>query len=170
MDNNGFNKVRNEYFSYREKERRRIIDCIAQKKDSEGKAVFTKVNGKEYDTHNPRNLYSGGKGISKYSSGKRLEKVYDLSNWKYIETSYKGNYVFISLQSFDIDPNSKNVHILFDRIGILYEKPVIKDFDGMKICDAFLKMKTTNWQLPLEDNEINKLVECIISHFESKGE
>lgn len=32
MDNNGFNKVRNEYFSYREKERRRIIDCIAQKR------------------------------------------------------------------------------------------------------------------------------------------
>ena len=43
----------------------------------------------------------------------------------WIDLSYKGNEILISLQSFDIDPNkkgNKNLHVLYDRIGILFEK------------------------------------------------
>ncbi|EJG44206.1 hypothetical protein AMCSP13_001659 [Streptococcus pneumoniae 2070335] len=46
--------------------------------------------------------------------------------------SYKGNDILISLQSFDIDPNSKELHVLYDRIGILFEQS--KKFQFLKIA------------------------------------
>ena len=54
-------------------------------------------------------------------------RPYDLSNHMWIDLNYKGNDILISLQSFDIDPNSHNVHVLYDRVGILFE-------NGGKFC------------------------------------
>ena len=161
-----FENIKKAYKDCREDQRRKIIDSLAKKIDANGQALFTKKNGKNYS--NDRYRYSGGSGRINYGK-KRLAPAYDLSNWKYIETRYKGNYVFISLQSFDIDPSSssKNIHVLYDRIGLLFEEPqFLKVYpDEMKIKDSFIKMKTTNFELPLNDDEIDNLIDYIILHF-----
>lgn len=91
----------------------------------------------------------------------------------WIDLSYKGNDILISLQSFDIDPNNeKNLHVLYDRIGIIFGKDEESDNkDGepdneLKVSDAFLKMETTNWELPLSEAEMEEMVNYIINHYE----
>ena len=88
----------------------------------------------------------------------------------WIDLSYKGNDILISLQSFDIDPNSKELHVLYDRIGILFEQskkiPISKDcYTITKVSDAFLKMETTNWELPLSEGDMEEMVNYIINHY-----
>ena len=88
----------------------------------------------------------------------------------WIDLSYKGNDVLISLQSFDIDPNkkgNKNLHVLYDRIGILFEKggKILLSDNKSKVSDAFLKMETTNWELPLSEAEMEEMVDYIINHY-----
>ena len=114
-----FLKVKEAYKSARTEERKSIIGFITKKKDKEGNFLFTKSKDKPYTT---RNQYSGGGGNKKYTSGSSLSRPYDLSNHMWIDLSYKGNDILISLQSFDIDPNSKELHVLYDRIGILFEQ------------------------------------------------
>ncbi len=167
-----FFRVKNEYTCLREKERRKIIECLVSKKDRNGKSLFFKKKGIEYCNSNK---YRGGSGESNYTSGGTLEGKYDLSNFKYIETRYKDCNILISLQSFDIDPNSGNIHLLFDRIGIIYDydsnsKVKIEyDFAGLatpKISDALIKMKTTKWELPLTCEHREELVNEIINHID----
>ena len=95
-----------------------------------------------------------------------LSIPYDLSNHMYIDLSYKGNDILISLQSFDIDPN-KNLHVLYDRIGILFEKDgkILLPDNKSEVSDAFLKMETTNWELPLSEAEMEEMVDYIINHY-----
>ena len=84
----------------------------------------------------------------------------------WIDLSYKGNDILISLQSFDIDPN-KNLHVLYDRIGILFEKDgkILLPDNKSEVSDAFLKMETTNWELPLSEAEMEEMVDYIINHY-----
>ena len=97
----------------------------------------------------------------------------------YIDLSYKGNDILISLQSFDIDPNSHNIHVLYDRIGIIFGKDEESDDkdgkpddkDGkpdneLEVSDDFLKMETTNWELPLSEADMEEMVDYIINHYE----
>ena len=86
----------------------------------------------------------------------------------WIDLSYKGNDILISLQSFDIDPNSNNLHVLYDRIGIMFEKDgnILLPDNKSEVSDAFLKMETTNWELPLSEAEMEEMVDYIISHYE----
>ena len=90
----------------------------------------------------------------------------------WIDLSYKGNDILISLQSFDIDPNSNNLHVLYDRIGIIFGKDEESDNkDGkldneLKVSDDFLKMEITNWELPLSEAEMEEMVNYIITHYE----
>lgn len=95
-----------------------------------------------------------------------LSIPYDLSNHMWIDLSYKGNDILISLQSFDIDPN-KNLHVLYDRIGILFEKDgkILLPDNKSEVSDAFLKMETTNWELPLSEAEMEEMVDYIINHY-----
>ena len=72
---------------------KKIIDSLASKIDKDGNHLFTKKDGTKYCK---KNLYCGGSGKHNYTSNRKLEKKYDLSNHKYIETKYKGQYVFIS--------------------------------------------------------------------------
>ncbi|HHK7549991.1 TPA: hypothetical protein ACQXQ6_001900, partial [Streptococcus pneumoniae] len=74
----------------------------------------------------------------------------------WIDLSYKGNDILISLQSFDIDPNSKELHVLYDRIGIMFEKDgkILLPDNKSEVSDAFLKMETTNWELPLSEADM----------------
>ena len=164
-----FLKVKEAYKSARTEERKSIIGFITKKKDKEGNSLFTKSKDKPYTT---RNQYSGGRGNNKYTSGSRLSRPYDLSNHMWIDLSYKGNDILISLQSFDIDPNSHNLHVLYDRIGIIFGKDDESDNkDGkpdneLKVSDDFLKMETTNWELPLSEAEMEEMLDYIISHYE----
>ena len=169
MNKEEFLKIKEAYTSARTEDSKSIIDFITKKKDEKGNYLFTKSKDKPYNT---RNQYSGGGGNKKYTSGSRLSRPYDLSNHMWIDLSYKGNDILISLQSFDIDPNSHNLHVLYDRIGIIFEKDEESDDkDGkpdneLKVSDDFLKMETTNWELPLSEAEMEEMLDYIISHYE----
>ncbi|MDU7196074.1 hypothetical protein JQM34_000158 [Streptococcus oralis] len=169
MNKEEFLKIKEAYKSARTEERKSIIDFITKKKDEKGNYLFTKSKDKPYNT---RNQYSGGGGNKKYTSGSRLSRPYDLSNHMWIDLNYKGNDILISLQSFDIDPNSHNLHVLYDRIGIIFEKDEESDDkDGkpdneLKVSDDFLKMETTNWELPLSEADMEEMVDYIINHYE----
>ena len=165
MNKEEFLKIKEAYKSARTEERKSIIDFITKKKDNEGNYLFTKSKDKPFNT---RNQYLGGRGDEKYTSGRRLSRPYDLSNHMWIDLSYKGNEILISLQSFDIDPNSHNIHVLYDRIGIMFEKDciILLPDNKSEVSDAFLKMETTNWELPLSEVEMEEMVDYIISHYE----
>ena len=169
MNKEDFLKIKEAYKSARTEEKNKIIDYITKKKDKEGNYLFTKSKDKPYNT---RNQYSGGRGNKKYTSGSSLSRPYDLLNHMWIDLSYKGNDILISLQSFDIDPNNeKNLLVLYDRIGILFEQskkiPIFKDcYTITKVSDAFLKMETTNWELPLSEADMEEMVNYIINHYE----
>ena len=165
MNKEEFLKIKEAYKSARTEERKRIIDFITKKKDKEGNYLFTKSKDKPYNT---RNQYSGGIGDKKYTSGSRLSRSYDLTNHMWIDLSYKGNDILISLQTFDIDPNSNNLHVLYDRVGILFEKgsKILLPDNELKVSDDFLKMETTNWELPLSGADMEEMVNYIINHYE----
>ena len=162
-----FLKIKEAYKNARTEERKSIIDFLLNKKDNDGNLVFLK----EKDGTDTFVKTSRGSGWPNYSSGRTLSRPYDLSNHMWIDLSYKGNDILISLQSFDIDPNSKELHVLYDRIGILFEQskkiPIFKDcYTITKVSDAFLKMETTNWELPLSEAEMEEMVNYIINHYE----
>ena len=165
MNKEEFLKIKEAYKSARAEERKRIIDFITKKKDKEGNYIFTKSKDKPYNT---RNQYSGGRGDKNYTSGSRLSRPYDLSNHMWIDLSYKRNNILISLQSFDIDPNSNNPHVLYDRVGILFEKggKILLPDNELKVSDDFLKIETTNWELPLSEADMEEMVNYIINHYE----
>ena len=165
MNKEEFLKIKEAYKSARTEERKIIINFITKKKDNEGNYLFTKSKDKPFNT---RNQYLGGRGDEKYTSGRRLSRPYDLSNHMWIDLSYKGNEILISLQSFDIDPNSHNIHVLYDRIGIMFEKDciILLPDNKSEVSDAFLKMETTNWELPLSEADMEEMVNYIINHYE----
>lgn len=167
MNKEYFSKITNEYAFIREEERKAIIDCLANKKDKSGQPLFSKINGKEYSNRK----YGGGSGRSNYSNNNTLEVKHNLSNHKYIETRYKDCPIFISLQSFDIDKNKQlgNIHLLYNRIGIIYnydEHDTI-EIEGKTVSTAFLKMKTTNYELPLSDEQREALISDIMEHVDN---
>lgn len=90
---------------------------------------------------------SAGKGVKEYKSGGRLNKPFDLSNWKWIEIIKDGREFLVSLQPPDKDPSSENHHVLMDRIGVCSnEHWIITDID-----------------LPIDEKSLDALVEIINS-------
>ena len=167
MDKEEFLKIKEAYKSARTEEKKRIKAFLLSKRDSDGNLIFLK----EKDGTDTFVQTSGGSGKPNYSSGGTLSRPYDLSNHMWIDLSYKGNDVLISLQSFDIDPNkkgNKNLHVLYDRIGIMFEKDgkILLPDNKSEGSDAFLKMETTNWELPLSEADMEEMVDYIISHYE----
>ena len=163
MNKEDFLKIKEAYKSARTEEKKRIKDFLLSKRDSEGNLIFLK----EKDATDTFVRTGGGYGNKHYSSGGTLSIPYDLSNHMWIDLSYKGNDILISLQSFDIDPNSHNVHVLYDRVGILFEnggKILLPDNES-EVSDAFLKMETTNWALHLYQAEMEEMVDYIINHY-----
>ncbi|KXT82513.1 hypothetical protein [Streptococcus oralis] len=159
-----FLKVKEAYKSARTEEKKRIIGFLLNKKDNDGNLIFLK----EKDGTDTFVKTSRGSGWPNYSSGRTLSRPYDLSNHMWIDLSYKGNDILISLQSFDIDPNSNNLHVLYDRIGIMFEKDgkILLPDNKSEVSDAFLKMETTNWELPLSEADMEEMVNYIINHYE----
>lgn len=129
-----YEEIRNEYNNLRNSERIKLRDFLA---DKEGVTV---------SKH-----WRSGKGIKDYTSGHRLLKEYDLSNWLYIEGKIYDVNFFVSFQAFDIDPNSFNIHTLKDRIGIAF---YTGDYTFEKVLD---NMKITNYELPLSEKDMNEI-------------
>ena len=112
MNKEEFLKIKEAYKRARLEEKNKIKYFLLSKRDSDGNLIFLK----EKDGTDTFVKTSGGSGKPNYSSGGTLSRPYDLSNHMYIDLSYKGNKILISLQSFDIDPNNeKNLHVLYDR-------------------------------------------------------
>ena len=175
MNKEEFLKIKEAYKSARTEEKKRIKAFLLSKRDSDGNLIFFK----EKDGTDTFVRTGRGYGNKHYSSGGTLSRPYDLSNHMWIDLSYKGNDILISLQSFDIDPNSHNLHVLYDRIGIKFGKDEetdnkneeSDDKDGkpdneLKVSDDIFKMETTNWELPLSEAEMEEMVDYIISHYE----
>ncbi len=155
MEKRNLQTVKNEYNNLRNTERSRIVEALRKAKDAHGVNLFSDI--------------SATQGAWNYG-GDRINGKYNLGNWKYIEAKCKGKYVLISLQCFDIDPNTHNVHVLLDRIGLLLEKPTTIQLGnhGMQISDAIIKMEITGWELPLNNNEIENLIRHIVASIEKK--
>lgn len=106
-----------------------------------------------------RVVYGGraGKGLKKYSSGKRI-KEYDLSNWKWVEVTDDDDFeCIVSLNMPDTDPRTGNVHTLFDRVGILvsYQKN-----------DRYYETAIhTNIDLPLTDKAIEDIAQLVLEQY-----
>ena len=173
MNKEEFLKVKEAYKNVRLEEKKKIIDFLLNKKNNHGNLIFLKktdINKNELNKDEDISFVqtSGGSGKPNYSSGGTLSRPYDLSNHMYIDLSYKGNDILISLQSFDIDPNSNNPHVLYDRVGILFEKgdKILLPDNELKVRDDFLKMETTNWELPLSGADMEEMVNYIINHYE----
>ncbi len=90
-------------------------------------------------------------GVKKYNSGGKLIEEYDLSNWKWVCVKRNDVHFFVSLQTFDRDPCTGNLHILMDRIGVY---AYVGNYSSV---DAQIKMMMTNIELPLDDKKLNEL-------------
>ena len=117
---------------------------VAREMQRQGIMAYLRDNGYNVKTR-------GGRGIKRYTSGGRM-KPYNLNNFKYIEAERNGITYFLSLNPFDMDPNSKSRHFLPDRIGICkYKGKYNADY-------VYDNLQVTNIDLPLlpEDLELLK--------------
>ena len=131
-----FVQIRQRYKELRWEQRKIIIERLEQ-------AGFT-VQGK-----------NGGRGLCDYTSGRRFQIPYDLSNWLWINVEKNNRKALISLQSFDQDPNSKNYHVLMDRIGIFI-------YDGASSpCKSYKKMEAQDIDLPMDEGKLGKLIDVL---------
>ncbi|MGG4501641.1 hypothetical protein [Paenibacillus polymyxa] len=136
---NDFLKAKKEYVSFREKERKRIKFYLTQN------GYTVKTGSKE------------GKGSSSYTNNRKLEKSFDLTNWKWVEATKENVLYFISLQAFDRDTKNNNYHVLLDRIGVC-AFPI----DATEIeKDYFKCMEATSLELPLCENDLEELLKAL---------
>ena len=132
-----FEKSRDAYYAAREEQWLLLRDYFGQKSD------FQVACGS-----------AAGHGKRTYSSGDRLIPPYDLSNWRWLEMIHTPSKltIFLSLQPFDIDPSSGNLHVLYDRIGI-YVHPAEKRTQA----EALQKLMITDLSLPLNASKLTDL-------------
>lgn len=133
-----FMEAKEIYTAMREFERKKIINYLREK--------GLKVS------------QSGGMGYPCYQNGKRLQRNYDLSNWKWVSVIGENKKYFISLQAFDQDKNSKNYHVLMDRIGFCSYPKTDKD------PDLYGMMQVTSLELPLDETDLDRLYNIILNN------
>lgn len=144
MDKTEFGAIKNSYEQARESERKDLAKYLAKYKGIED--VLRVVSGGR-----------SGKGLKEYTSGKRI-KVYDLSNWKWVEITDDSDFeCVVSLNMPDIDPRSGNAHTLLDRVGLIvsyhkgghyYETTIYTDID-----------------LPLDDAKKEKIAQLVLDQY-----
>lgn len=151
-----FNDVKNRYAKLREDERTRLRDSLIELLKDQGLKVV-KSGGNE------------GKGIKNYGR-KRFVKGFDLRNWKYVEVIDDKHFrALIVLNTPDIDPSSRNIHALYDRIGIRFTWFKSAKVGGRK--DTEIKLLETEWidtgvDLPLTDKTIRIIADLIEKGYE----
>lgn len=93
------------------------------------------------------------RGKIDYTSGGWLNPPYDLSDWLWVQAQRDGITLVVTLQVLDQDPNSINVHVLMDRIGV----KIARDGDSSK------RVVTTQFELPLATSDLSDLLALILS-------
>jgi len=95
---------------------RDIRDAYLQKRVAERRAIVQRLREAGYEVStNVR----AGRGLSNYTSGGKLNPPHDLSHWMWVDAVRSdGVKVRVLLQSFDRDAQSKNEHVLLDRLSI----------------------------------------------------
>lgn len=102
-----FEEVRTEYEQRREQERIGLANYLAAHEGLRTAGLRVITGG------------SAGKGSEHYTSHGRIS-TYDLRNWKWVEVEGTGEFdAVISLNILDIDSKTKNIHSLYDRIGVI---------------------------------------------------
>lgn len=92
-------------------------------------------------------LTRGGKGSINYRGN------YDLRNWKWVTVkSADGFDCAVSLNMLDIDPDTKDIHSLYDRIGLVLS-PDPKDWHH------------TDIDLPLDKGKMDKIADHVIKQY-----
>lgn len=150
-----FDLLRRKYQDARNAQRLKIVEALKE-------AKLDEVEGRQ--------------GVYNYKGGGTFEPEFNLGSWKYITARCGDAQVYISLQTFDRDANTNNVHILVDRIGLRVTTdgtdPAKFPTRGVSI-DEWVQAwadARTEFMLPLSDNNLKKLVEVIkrkISELES---
>lgn len=151
-----FNAIREEYNRARNIERQKIVN---------------KLKSRDFKA-------SGHQGTWNYTSRGQIKPGYNLGIWKWIVAQKGDVTAVISLQTLEQDSKTKNIHVLFDRISI----DVFKDSDQnilSEISDSyfqsiksrynveneydseFVKQIITDFELPLGEDELTKIVEMI---------
>ena len=97
----------------------------------------------------------GGSGIGRYTSGRRLAPPYDLRDWMWVCVRRGEMEFLLSLQTFDRDPNSGNLHALTDRIGVYAYT------GAYSAAAAQEQMKITPLELPLSGADLDTLAELL---------
>ena len=97
----------------------------------------------------------GGSGIGRYTSGRRLAPPYDLRDWMWVCVRRGETEFLLSLQTFDRDPNSGNLHALTDRIGVYAYT------GAYSAAAAQEQMKITPLELPLSGADLDTLAELL---------
>lgn len=100
-----FQAAKSAYREARERERQKIVRLLTD-------LAFDVVDGK-----------GAGHGPQKYPrTSDRITPQLDLSNWMWVEGTSLSDpsiQVLVTLQVLDWDPSTRNVHALFDRIGVI---------------------------------------------------
>lgn len=83
---------------------------------------------------------------------------------KYDDSDYYDGF-YISLQSFDTDSQTGNVHVVMDRIGIYqyhgHDSEILKP-ENRNTINGFDEMETTDIYLPMDSTDFEKLEQLIM--------
>jgi hypothetical protein len=134
-----FKAVKARYSELRSLERDRIITKLLERGYRIMNMMFTKELSDPYNK-------KAGRGLSNYTSDGRIA-TYDLSNWMWINAMKGQRYVSISLNPFEIDEQTGNGHVLFDRLGIYCEW-----------SEDNAKDEITKFDLPLSDDGLEEFM------------
>lgn len=114
--------------------------------------------------YNVKSGRNAGMGIINYQSGKNhLNPPHNLKHHQWIETSKNHVNILISLNPFDMDPHSGNLHHLYDRIGV---QAYLHDNTEQDIRTSMI---ITRWSLPLsklEQEELLHFLNKLVKWFE----
>jgi len=138
-----FREVKARYAELRAMEKDRITRALVEHGYTIMNMSFTKPLSNQLDK-------KAGRGLTKYTGGgKYKDHPYDLSNWMWINFEYKKFQLCISLNAFDIDPNTGNGHVMFDRLSVWGAKKGHEE--GIEVV--------TDYDLPLSDEELEEFMD-----------
>lgn len=133
--------IRTVYEALREEERIKLNEYLRANEEIRNAGLYVVSGG------------LAGKGSYRYKYHKD-SLPFDLRNWKWVEVKSKDGFdCVISLNMLEIDHRTKNIHSLYDRIGLILS-PDQKDWVHTSI------------DLPLDDADREEIVNSIIEQYE----
>jgi len=133
-----FKETKKRYTELRAQEKNKIIAALLEYGYPVMNMMFTK------ELEDPFNKRAG-RGLTNYTSNGRIAE-YDLSNWMWVNTRKEDLFLSISLQADEIDEQTGNGHVLFDRISFECSWE-----DGYEY-------KITDYDLPLNPLALEKMI------------